>query len=69
MKKTLSAAVIFELKPGKDAKEAFKKMKDDEDLSSTVQAIVKLYNDAPVTNGNCVIITLSPSALEIFKNA
>lgn len=67
--KGLDAGVIIELAKNKDVSEAIDDLKKDETVGEDVKAILNLVKDLDVVNGNCVFLSISPSAIEIFKKA
>lgn len=67
--KTLSFAIIVEFS-AKDANELVKKIKEEGIIGNDLlDSILSKISDSAVVNGNCLILTLSSSAQEIFKNA
>lgn len=67
--KSLNIAIIVEFS-AKDADELVKKIKEDGIIGNKLlDTILSGISDSAVVNGNCLILTLSQSAQEIFKNA
>lgn len=55
---------------GDDATNVLKTLKEENVIdNAALKAIIESYNDVPVTNGDCMIISITPKTLEIFKNA
>ena len=57
----LSTAIVWEFSSSADLEEALE--------SDTLKGIIKDAQKSDVVNGNCVLTTINPSAIEIFKNA
>ena len=58
----LSTAVVWEFSSDKDLAKAFAENED-------MQAIVKDLQDSDYVNGNCVLMTINPDAVEIFSQS
>jgi hypothetical protein len=64
-------AIIIELQGSQEVAEVIQAIKEDPNFDGEVflQALLSVYTDSPLTNGNCMIITLTQRAQEIFQNA
>lgn len=61
-KKNMSTALIFEFNSTKEMDEQIEK-------SEALKGILKDAQKSDLVNGNCFIVSISPDALKIFKNA
>lgn len=57
-----STAVVWEFSSDKDLAKAFEENKE-------MQAIVKDLQESDYVNGNCVLMTMNPDAVEIFSQS
>ena len=58
----LGSAVVLEFKSDRELAKAFS-----EEGSETLKGLIKDAQKSDYVNGNCVLITINPKALEIFK--
>ncbi len=58
----LGSAVVLEFESDKALAKAF-----EEDGSATLKGLIKDAQESEYVNGNCVLITINPEALEIFN--
>lgn len=67
--KNVPQGIVIEFS-AKDAEELLKKIKEEDIFTdNAIQTIVEAASSTPVTNGNCMIITILPAVAEIFQNA
>lgn len=61
-------AVIIEGKAGSDFAKMAEELQSNEEVRADIKLVLKSMQDSPVVNQNCAIVTLSSSALKLFRN-
>ena len=63
--------IIIELQGSEEVAEVVQAIKEDPnfDGEALLRTLLNAFTDSPLTNGNCVLITLTQQAQEIFQNA